>query len=53
MDEYIAKANIEHFKKLIEAETDENKRRFLQRLLAEQQLKLAAALKRRNERKET
>jgi hypothetical protein len=27
MDEYIAKANIEHFKKLIEAETDENKRR--------------------------
>jgi hypothetical protein len=53
MDKYIAKANIEHFKKLIEAETDEQKRRVLEHLLAEEELKLAAAIKRRSDRKET
>jgi hypothetical protein len=45
----IAKANIEHFKKLIETETDPRKRGVLERLLAEEELKLAAALKARSE----
>ena len=45
MDAEIAKANIEHFKKLLETETDAAKRDVLKRLLAEEELKLAAALK--------
>ena len=52
MDEFIAKANIEHFKLLLKTETDEKKRRVLERLLADEELKLAAALKRKDERKE-
>ena len=51
MDIAIAKANIEHFKKLLETETDEKKRGVLERLLAVEELKLAAALKGRHERK--
>lgn len=43
----IAKANIEHFKKLLETESDSKKRGVLERLLAEEELKLAAALKTR------
>ncbi len=45
MDEFIAKANIEHFKTLLRTELDENKRRILKRLLAEEELKLFAALR--------
>ena len=51
MDVEIAKANIEHFKKLLETETDEQKRSVLERLLAEEKSKLATALKRQNEKK--
>jgi hypothetical protein len=51
MDVQIAKANIEHFKKLLTSETDEQKRSTLERLLAEERSKLAAALKRENEKK--
>jgi len=51
MDVAIAKANIEHFNKLLETETDEKKRGLLERLLVEERLKLAAALKGRHERK--
>ncbi len=51
MDAAIAKANIEHFKKLLETETDAAKRGVLERLLAEEELKLAAALKGRSDRK--
>ncbi len=51
MDAEIAKANIEHFKKLLGTETDAPKRDVLKRLLAEEELKLAAALKGRNDRK--
>jgi hypothetical protein len=47
----IAKANIEHFKNLLETESDPKKRRVLERLLAEEELKLAAALKTRSETK--
>jgi hypothetical protein len=52
MDEFIAKANIEHFKTLLRTETDDNNRRVLNRLLAEEELKLFAALKCRGGRKE-
>jgi hypothetical protein len=41
----IAKANIEHFKNLLETETDQKKRRTLEQLLAEEEKKLAALLK--------
>ncbi len=51
MDEYIAKANIEHFKILLRTEADENKRRALNRLLAEEELKLFAALRGQDGRK--
>jgi len=51
MPQDIAKANIEHFKKLLETETDAEKRAVIERLLAEQEQKLAA-LKNRSDRKE-
>jgi hypothetical protein len=47
----IAKANIEHFKKLLETETNADKRAELKRLLAQQEQELAALLKKPNERK--
>jgi hypothetical protein len=47
MDEFIAKANIEHFKTQLKTETDEGKRRVLERLLAEEEQKLAEALRRK------
>ena len=46
----IAKANIEHFRELLQTETDAKKRGVLERLLAEEKLKLAAALKARSEK---
>jgi hypothetical protein len=49
MDEFIAKANIEHVKKLLASETDAHKRRVLEDFLAEEKSKLAAALKQREE----
>ena len=52
MDEFVAKANIEHFKAQLKTETDEGKRRVLERLLADEEQKLAAALRRRRERNE-
>jgi hypothetical protein len=48
----IARANIAHFKKLLKTETDEKKRGTLQRLLAEEEQKLAAAIKAGSEKKE-
>jgi hypothetical protein len=50
MPREIAKANIEHFNKLLETEADANKRAVIERLLAEEEQKLAA-LKKRSERK--
>jgi hypothetical protein len=47
----IARANIEHFKKLLETESDAKKRAVIERLLAEEELKLEA-LKKRSARKE-
>lgn len=41
MDKTVADLNIEHFKNLLVAETDPVKRQTIQRLLAEEQAKLA------------
>ena len=51
MPEEIAKANIEHYKKLLKTETDVERRAVIERLMAEEELKLSAALKTRNERR--
>ena len=51
MDEGIARLNIEHFRKQLTEEKDEAKRQTLLRLLAEEEIKLAAALKVKAERK--
>jgi hypothetical protein len=48
MDKTVADLNIEHFKKLLAAETDPVKRQTIERLLAEEEAKLALALARKN-----
>ncbi len=52
MDKTVADLNIEHFKKLLEAETDPIKREML-RLLAEEEAKLAIALANINKKSKT
>jgi hypothetical protein len=42
MDKFVAKANIEHYRKKLAQETDETKRQVLARLLAEEEAKLAS-----------
>jgi hypothetical protein len=42
MDKTVARLNIEHYRKLLAAETDKTKRQVLLCLLAEQESKLAA-----------
>ena len=51
MDRTVARLNIEHYRKLLETETDEKKRATLTRLLAEEEAKLAALDKRTDETK--
>ncbi len=41
MDRTVARLNIEHFRRLLAKETDETRRQILQRLLAEEEGKLA------------
>jgi hypothetical protein len=41
MDKTVARFNIEHFRTLLERETDPSKRQTLERLLAEEEAKLA------------
>jgi hypothetical protein len=43
MDRTVAHLNIEHYRRLLAAETDESKRKLLQKLLAEEEAKLAQA----------
>ena len=52
MPDWIVKANIEHFRKLLETEKDPRKRSVIQRELAEEETKLAALLKARPERED-
>jgi len=42
MDKFVARLNIEHFRKQLAREQDETRRRELLRLLAEEEAKLAA-----------
>ena len=51
MPDWIAKANIEHFKKRLETEKDPRKRAVIERELVEKEAKLAA-IKKQGERKE-
>ena len=51
MPDLIARANIEHFKKMLETEKDPQSRAEIKRELAEEEAKLAALLKARDERK--
>ena len=51
MVEGIARANIEHFQKLLAVEKDEAKRKVLLQRLAEEEARLAAALKQDNKPK--
>lgn len=41
MERTIARLNIEHYRRLLAKETDETRRQMLQRLLAEEEAKLA------------
>lgn len=52
MDEFIAKANIEHFEKLLATETDPQKRRLVEEMLVEEKRKLASARSRRDNSEE-
>ncbi len=45
MKRMVARLNIEHFRHLLETETDETKRQMLLRLLAEEEARLAALAK--------
>ena len=45
MDKFIARANIENFKKQLDAEKDQAKRKVSLQLLAEEEMRLAAALR--------
>jgi hypothetical protein len=53
MDRDIARLNIEHFRKLLERETDESKRAVLLRLLAEEEAKLTVLNRGPREQKRT
>jgi hypothetical protein len=40
MDKFVAKANIQHYRKKLAQETDETQRQLLERLVAEEEAKL-------------
>ena len=52
MFEFIAHHNIENFRKALAKEVDENKRLTLLRLIAEEELKLAAALQKNDNKRQ-
>jgi hypothetical protein len=51
MDKFVARLNVEHYRKKIAAETDEAQRQKLLQLLAEEEAKLAAIELREKERR--
>jgi hypothetical protein len=51
MDREIAQLNIAHFRRLLEIERDDVKRKMIARLLAEEEAKLAALLGNRSDKK--
>jgi hypothetical protein len=42
MDKFVARANIKHYRRKLEEEPNEEKRKLLERLLAEEEAKLEA-----------
>ena len=52
MPDWISKANIAHFRKLLQSEADPEKRLVIERELAEEEQKLAAILRKQSARKE-
>ena len=50
MDEAVARENIKHFRKLLETETDETKRKTITQLLNEEGAKLEKAIQRKRKR---
>ena len=50
MDEAIARENIKHFRKPLETEADEAKRKTIMQLLTEEEVKLAMATDRKKRR---
>jgi hypothetical protein len=52
MDEFIARENIKHFHELLPGEQDETKRKALLQLLAQEELKLAEALRHKKAEKD-
>jgi ABC-type uncharacterized transport system auxiliary subunit len=50
MDEAIARENIKHFRKLLETETEEAKRKTIVQLLNEEEAKLAKAIQLKRKR---
>ena len=53
MDRTIAHLNIERYRRMLAEETDESRRRMLQRLLAEEEAKLTAPDRPDGQRRET
>ncbi len=51
MPDWVAKANIDHFKRLLETEKDPAKQTMIERQLAEEEAKLAAFQKNPTDRK--
>jgi hypothetical protein len=49
MPDWVTKANITHFKKLLETEADPRKRAVIEKELAEEEAELAALLKKQGE----
>jgi phage terminase Nu1 subunit (DNA packaging protein) len=43
MRKFVARLNIDHYRELLAAETDENKRKLIEQLLAVEEAELAAA----------
>jgi len=51
MDKTVADLNIEHYRRLLAVETDPVKRQTIERLLAEEETKLALALAKKTKRR--
>jgi hypothetical protein len=51
MDKFVARANIDHYRKLLAKETDPSKREALARLLAEEEVKLQGLTQKPSDRR--
>ena len=51
MDEFVARLNIEHYRKVLTTETDETKRALIEKLLADEEARLAKQGKKSHSRR--